>query len=334
MGTLNDSRPQPAYPGTQQELYTLIETGWGSYVQYLPDFTNKKTIYTQQVADDELTALALARMMPDEASRAEVHKTLRKKVLDLSLDCLEQWSFLDSYIMDAFPEENYEDKREAAGHGYYRGAQREDWDSVKGLMSSGKGFIAGNATVLAADGGMPGTFAGAFDALKLDFETHHQLFLHAEEEAKRLTDLKVEANNLLFKTMSKMFKDGQRIFRKQAAIREQFIVERVMELIGGSGGTGPEPKTAFFGQVVDTNGNMLAGAILRLSNADGMLEVQTDSNGKYRLEVPELAQPESGTLSAEANGMMPSSRPVTIAPEEEQEQNFTLSPMGPPPPMP
>ncbi|MCF8258762.1 MAG: carboxypeptidase-like regulatory domain-containing protein [Flavobacteriales bacterium] len=94
------------------------------------------------------------------------------------------------------------------------------------------------------------------------------------------------------------------------------------------------PATAFFGHVVDTNGNTQAGAIVRLSNPDGMLEVQTDSNGNYSLPVPGLAQPESATLTAEATGMMPSSLPVTITPGEQQEQNFTLSPIAPPPPMP
>jgi hypothetical protein len=39
-------------------------------------------------------------------------------------------------------------------------------------------------------------------------------------------------------------------------------------------------------------------------------------------------------FSTEAAGMMPFSRPVTITPGQQQEQNFTLSPMAPPPPMP
>jgi len=94
------------------------------------------------------------------------------------------------------------------------------------------------------------------------------------------------------------------------------------------------PSTVLFGQVVDMNGNRLAGATVRWSNADGMSEVQTDTNGNYRLPLPGLAQPQSGTLTAEAANMMPSSRPVTITPGEQQEQNFTLSPMAPPPPMP
>jgi len=95
-----------------------------------------------------------------------------------------------------------------------------------------------------------------------------------------------------------------------------------------------KPSTVIFGRVTDNFGNSVQGATVRLSNADMIMEVQTDINGNYRLPLSGLEQPLTATLTAEAMGMMPSSRPVTIAPDEQQEQNFTLSPMAPPPPMP
>jgi len=226
MSTMNSSRPQPAYPCGQQDLYTLIETGWRSYEEHLPAFSTYKTFYTQTTADNQLAALKSAREMPDEASREEVHKTLRKKLKQLAVGCTTQWSFLDGYIMDGFDEEHYQDKRMAAGHGYYRGAQQQDWESVKGLMTSGKLFIGSNLVVLTDDGGMPGGFETGFVTLQEDFEKKHQEFLQAEEQAKALTDAKIEANNALYRALTKMFRDGLRIFRRQAAIREQFMVER------------------------------------------------------------------------------------------------------------
>lgn len=58
----------------------------------------------------------------------------------------------------------------------------------------------------------------------------------------------------------------------------------------------------------------------------------SNSDGNYRLPLPGLAQPQSGTLTAMEASMMPSSHPVTITPGQQHEQNFTLSPMAPPPP--
>jgi hypothetical protein len=144
MNTMNTDRPQPVYSCSQQDLYTLIETGWRSCAQYLPDFWNYKTFYTQAMIDGELAALATARQMPDEASRDEMHKTLRKKLRVLATQCVAKWSDLDGYIEDGFDEESYADKRTAAGHGYYRAAQHDEWgecegtDDKRGAVHSGE----------------------------------------------------------------------------------------------------------------------------------------------------------------------------------------------------
>lgn len=92
------------------------------------------------------------------------------------------------------------------------------------------------------------------------------------------------------------------------------------------------PATLFFGNVTDNLGNTLPGTTVRFSNAEMMMEAQTDTNGNYRLPFSGLTQPQSGTLTAMEASMTPSSLPVTITPGELQEQNFTLSPMAPPPP--
>lgn len=329
MSTLNNSRPQPAYPGGQQELYTLIETGWGSYMEHLAVFSAYKTIYTAQLATDQLAALAAARVMPDEASREEVHKTLRKKVQELSIACLDRWSLLDGYIMDAFPEVNYEDKRQAAGHGYYRGAQQEDWESVKGLMSSGLTFITNNTAVLTSDGGMTATFASDFSDLKTDFETHHQLFIQAEEQAKALTDAKIEANNALYRTLVKMFKDGQRLFRKQAAIRDQFIVERVMELINGGGGGGGNPTP---GETMNLTGDVmhavtgapLANVEVTVMLASGHVKVLTDAGGSYAANGLTVSASEEVQVQFIGSGLEDLTESVTLVPGEDQVLNVAM----------
>jgi hypothetical protein len=419
MCALKSSRPRNAFPCGQQELYTIGENGWASYLEHLARFSAKKSTYTAQKAADALAALRAAEAMPDDASRESVHVLLRIQLVELASTCLIAWGDLDSYIMDGFPESEQEGRRNAAGHGYYARALGDDWEGVKGLMTSGTAFIAAQDAALQTGGMLP-TFPGEFAAARTAFLDKYLEFTQAEELSKNLTDAKTEANNAAYRELMRMFKDGQKIFRFEAAIREQFVFDRVWEMIDGGGSTPPAPAqtmnlkgtvthavtgaplfnvevtiirssetikvvtdaggsyaangiqltatesvqvifnhagledrtettdlipgqdkvlnvvmtpgTVFFGRVTDNFGNSLAGATVRLSNADMMLEVQTDSNGNYRLPLPGLEQALSAMLAAEAMGMMPSSRPVTIAPGEQQEQNFSLSPMAPAPP--
>lgn len=84
--------------------------------------------------------------------------------------------------------------------------------------------------------------------------------------------------------------------------------------------------TGFFGNVSDNNGIGIPDATLRISTPEGSLETQTDSNGDYNFSLPGLTEPLSATLTAEALGMSPDTRPVTIQPGQQQEQNFQLNP--------
>ncbi|TNF24252.1 MAG: carboxypeptidase regulatory-like domain-containing protein [Bacteroidetes bacterium] len=285
MCALQSSRPQPEYPCSQQDLYTIVETGWNSYAEYLADFTNLSTLYTAATGTNQLNALDVARKIPDEDNRTEVHKTLRIQLSGLAEDCLILWSDMSTYIRDGFPENEYESKRIAAGANYYAGAARENWDDVKGLMQNGVDFADANGTVLTL-GGMPATFAAALLDAKTRFEEKHQEFLQAEEEAKVQTDRKIDANNGLYRALIKMFEDGKRIFRKNAAVREQFTFERVWELVSGSGGgSGTANKAKLSGQITDANTlTPLFEVAVTLTSADsGTVPITrlTDADGRF-----------------------------------------------------
>lgn len=330
------SRPQKTYSCSQPNLYAIVSIGWTSFLQYLSFFTDFSTRYDAAFGNAQLAALDVAQAMPDEYVREEVHKTLRLQMKALSETCMMRWMDMSNYIREAFPPQDYDNKRLAAGHAYYPGAQNQDWELVLTLMVSGQQFLDSNTAVLTT-GGMPATFPASFATARTDYATRYQEYQQALEDSSVLTDQRIEANNALFLELREMFDDGKRIFRDNAAVRLQFNFDHILNTIdnGGSGGNGGDgPSTVFFGRVTDNLGNTVAGATVRLSNADMMLETQTDINGNYRLPVPEIGGPVSAMLAAEAMGMMPSSRPMTIAPGELQEQNFTLSPMAPAPPPP
>jgi hypothetical protein len=305
MCALQSSRPLPEYPCSQQDLYTIVETGWQSYAEFLADFMNLSTLYTAATGTDQLAALAAARAMPDEDSRNEVHKTLRVQLSGLAETCLITWSDMSTYIRDGFPANEYENKRIAAGANYYAGAAHENWDDVKGLMQNGIAFVNANTATLTT-GGMPATFVADMTAARDAFEVKHQAFLHAEEDSKVLTDEKITANNALYRALTKMNEDGKKIFRNNAAVREQFTFERIWELVSGNGGgsgTGVPSTIIELGIYTYDEDTLepIAGATFSVLNAPGNLVVSatTDSLGMTELKITGYAADEDAVLEVE-----------------------------------
>lgn len=282
MCALQSSRPQPEYPCSQQDLYTIVETGWQSYAEYLSDFMNLSTLYSATTGTDQLTALTNARKLPNEDSRTEVHKTLRIQLSEMTEKCLVLWSDMNTYIRDGFPANEYESKRIGAGYNYYAGAAHENWDDVKGLMQNGLDFANANTATL-TNGGMPAAFVTALADAKSLFEAKHQEFLHAEEASKVLTDEKIDANNALYRALIKMFEDGKRIFRNNAAVREQFTFERIWNLVSG-GGNSPTDQAKLSGTITDSTTLLpLAEVSVTVSSEDVSKAVLTDVDGKYSI---------------------------------------------------
>jgi len=288
-----------------QDLYTIVKTGWESYAEYLAQFSNHSTLYTAVRGADQLLAVEAARAMPDEEQRTEVHATLRVQMIPLAEECLIVWSNMSTYIRDGFPKDEYDNKRLAAGYAYYAGAEHRDWDDVKGLMQNGLTFATANAAELGT-GGMPITFMPSFIAAKDAFELKHNAFLQAEEQAKVLGDAKVVANNTLYIDLTKMFEDGKKIFREEAAIREQFTFDRVWNLVGNPGsGTGVAATVVEIGVYFfdDDTELPLEGAQFTFVNAPGGVSVSavSDANGVAVLRVSGFSSRQTVLMQGEVS---------------------------------
>lgn len=280
--SLNEERPQSEYNTGEQDLYTGIEMVWTSYAEHLPEFEAWKTTYTAATGTDQITALDAAKALPDEAQRDELHTTLNKELGPLSDDCLISWKQLESYIRDGFPELVYQDKLNAAGHGFYFGASQKNWEDVRGLMNDGEQFIAANTAELTV-GGMPATFAADFTTTKDAFDSKHAEFLQAEETSKILRDEKIIANNALFQAAMDMCEDGKKIFRKEAAKRDQFTWSTVQALIKGS-----QSSHSVRGVVTDSVTELpLEGGKVAVLDKEGTpiegKEATTEADGTYKI---------------------------------------------------
>lgn len=333
MGTVSSDRPKADYSCTQQELYTIAENGWTSYGEHLSVFAAKRSIYTAQKGTDALAALEAAVALPDEAARKALHVVLRIDLVALGGQCRIIWDELDSMIRDSFPDNQYETRRNEAGHGFYAAASNNDWEATKALMKNGADFIAQHGAVLAGtEGGMLPEFPTDLGTVQAAFKAKYLEFKQAEELTKTLTDEKIEANNAVYRALIKLFADGRKYFRFNASVRHQFTFERLLAMISGSGGSGSKADMVIAGVIADINGNRLPGAVVRLSNSDSSVQVVADAQARYRIPVEEIEEPMGATLMAEHAGMMPSSRSVTLVGGEDQEQNFQLLPMAPVPP--
>ncbi len=325
----NAPRPERNFGCSEKNLYTIISIGWTSFLSFLSFFTAFKTTYTATYGNDQLAALAAARLLPDEAARDEVHKTLRTQLVPLSVAAVNKWSDMSSYIRDAFPPAEYEDKRNAAGHGYFEDALNFDWDAVNRLLDRGLSFLTDNNAALTATG-MPPTYVADYVLAKDAFSTKYLQFTEAEEESKRLTDVKTVINNDMYLALTNMFEDGKKIVRDNPSVREQFTFNIILGLISG-GNPAPSTGMKFYGLVTDASGNPIVGATVSASNSEGSESTTTGVGGLYSLPIAGITEPTSATIRAEFLEMGAVSRPVTIVAGVNQEQNFQLFPEPTPP---
>ncbi|MBK8659703.1 MAG: hypothetical protein IPN22_12750 [Bacteroidetes bacterium] len=100
-------------------------------------------------------------------------------------------------------------------------------------------------------------------------------FKDAQQDSHEQTDAKIEANNAIYREGRAMMEDGKRIFRKNAAVRDRFVWERVVELVTPSTG----------GSTVVREGDLAAGAIKNISTtglemtANSMVTMEASGSG-------------------------------------------------------
>ncbi len=273
------------YACTEQELYTICTTGWKSCEQYLVNFTAFKAKYKPTLITDRLAAVIAASELPDEQQRNATYETANINLKKQGRACCDKWQMLKRYIADAFPADEQKPMLEAAGFNYYDKAASNNWDSVKGLNTSGSTFIAAKLSELTANENMPPAFQLEFDSEKTQFDKTHQAFIQAEEEAHVGQDDKVKANNAIYADLISMLLDGQEIFKNEEPIYKQFVFAELLYLASGTGTAGFKGRVTIVGTPVG-----IEGVIVTIKNNSKTTE--TDADGKY--EINQLA---SGTYT-------------------------------------
>ncbi|MFN8321861.1 MAG: carboxypeptidase-like regulatory domain-containing protein [Chitinophagales bacterium] len=286
---------KPNYNCTEQELYTICNLAWKNCGKNLAAFTALKAKYTQIYVDAKLAAVKTASELPDEQQRNEAYETASVNLKKQARICLDTWQLLKRYIADGFPADEQKPKLEAAGHDYFRPASNDNWDSVRGLMTSGLTFINSNNAQLTAADNMPATFQNTFKGEKEEFESRHEKFLTAEEDATVGQNDKIKANNTIHAELMGMLLDGQEIFKKEEALLKQFVFAELLYLASGTGTAGFKGRVTQAGTTLGIEG-------VKVTAKNNNKTTETDTNGKF-----ELNQLASGiyTISFEKEGYQP-----------------------------
>ncbi len=276
---------------SQQELYIVCRMGWQACRENLAGFSKLKARYTEGYIAERLAEVEAAMAIPNEKTRRDKPKTERIMMEESAKDCLDYFQTLKVYIEDAFPENLQKAKIEAAGQSYYLKAQNLNRDALSNLNDCATQFIQNNAATLKADENMPDAFLTDYLNVKKEFDNRQMNFITSNTEAKDTTDENTKANNDIYKKLTAMFKDAQRVFVKDAFMRRYFTFSDMLtSAIGYSvaGLRGTVTRLA--------DGLPIVGAVVSINNKNKT--VVTDEAGKY--DIPQLANGlYSVTISAE-----------------------------------
>ncbi len=231
MGNQNTPRPLPDYKCPMAALYSGLNTAWDSQAEHEAQFAAENTIYVPGLSVTRKAAIQAAKVLPDGQARYADAESKRLELLEIHEETIDKWNSLDGYIVKAFKGAFYKPRIEEAGKGYYDKAFAKNWEYLDLLLEAGKTFITTHSGVLVSDGGMPAGFAAAYDAKKVIFDGLYGEYKDARQDAQEQTDVKINANNAIYKDGREMMEDGKHIFRKNASLRDRFVWERILELV-------------------------------------------------------------------------------------------------------
>ncbi len=272
------------YPCSQKDLYSVLETAWGNYGVHLARFTAFKALYTLPFKTSALTAIALAKALPDDDARSGASELLHIGVVNMGKVCLQNFQFLKSYIDTAFTDPAVQKVQYViAGQSSYRDASRQDWESMVSLNTSVKNYLAnaGNVTALTAGNNMPVGFVATQKTASDNFDVQYANFKMAEETSVE-TATKIKANNLCYHAGILMLKDAQVIFMNEPEILTKFVFSNLLSLINPAvAGIKGNIKEAV------TNAVIPNGRILALLDGEPAVSVPVDVYGDFGQQLKE-----------------------------------------------
>ena len=213
--------------------------------------------------------------MPDSRETLAARKEARINLGNGTRQVQANWQLLKVYITKAFAADMVKTKLEAAGASLYAKASLDNWSAVRNLIDTANGFITNNLEALTANDNMPETFPVTFNEDGVSCIELSVIFAQLNMEKQAATSAKTDANNAIYASVMEMLKDGQQIFKDDAATKKQFTFSYLVSLYKGDG------SASLKGYIVNNLNLPVEGATIL--SADGKYSATTNARGYYRI---------------------------------------------------
>jgi hypothetical protein len=305
------------YPGTEQNLYSYSKLGWENYQDKQPEFESYNSEFTEELATDNLAAIAAAKAMPSFEELRAGHVVARNDLMKLTQPVINNWVQLKGYILLTYNKTDQPAMLSAAGIGYYESAAKFSWDMVETLAQRGITFMDNHGAALIAKG-MPAAFPTTFETAYNAFIAQRAVFMTKEKVTREGIRNKAAANEAVYAELVRMTEAGKIIYRLNDFEKKDFTVSQLLKLVRGNSPSGLKGRI--------TTGMLpiipLANVLVYNQN-DPARFTRTDADGKYELHIASGLQSVKVELEGYASRTL--ERKITVG--TVHRQSFTLEPV-------
>ena len=305
---------QSNYGTSQEVLYSVCLAAWNLCSNNLQQFTDLKAFYTSTYVADAIQRVDDARLLPDALQTRAARKEARIDLQNGTSVVLDNWQLLKVYVTRAFPEDMVKTKLDAAGASLYRKALVYNWSAVRSLIDTANSFIAANLDVLTANQNMPPTFQEKFQADGATCSDLSVAYAQINMAKQMATSAKLIANNNIYADVMTMLRDGQQIFKDDAATKRQFTFSYLVSQYRGEG------SASLKGYILNSLSLPVEGAVVL--SADEKYGAVTNKKGYYR-----ITRIAAGTYMFNINcdGYLPVSQQITFVAGTSSKGDLTLA---------
>ena len=302
------------YGVSQEILYTICKTAWDLCSSYLTQFTNLKAYYTADFITASKQAVDDAKALPSTVQTVTDRKAARIALVAGTKQVQANWQLLKIYIVKAYDKSMVDTKLDAAGAAFYNKASVDNWSGVRSLIDAANIFIAANLADLTANQNMPAGFQTTFANDGNDCTELSNNFFGRNIQKQMATGAKIDANNAIYASVIEMLKDGQQIFKDDAAVKKQFTFSRLVSVYRGEG------SASLRGLVVNNLNLPVEG--VTITSMDQKYAATTNVKGRYRIS--RIAEG-SYTFTVTCPGYTPVEQVINFVAGTASTANFELA---------
>jgi hypothetical protein len=221
---------------TRLQLYSIFEMVINSGLENLAALFDYKAMYVTGLFTTFSGNRSAAMLLPGEEEIAFAHIEARLDLIDYKVICCKNYVFLKGYIKKAYPANRRAPMYVLAGSRLYPKAMNKNWDSVVGLNTLMKAFVAdsGRLAALLAGDNMNTTFPAKITSDSGNFDVQHSI-LNSARQTYVPTSAKITADNLCYDNIVELCADAQIALDGFPELQKLFVFTTLLDMIAPPG---------------------------------------------------------------------------------------------------